>query len=106
MKKLLLIILLIVGCGMHLPYEWTAPFSECPDPKAMNFNIYDCSLNSSDYDPSECPWETNEDCEYCEDDYETEEERLANCCYISGAKNYVGYWGDYVWSRDSTYCVF
>ena len=102
MRKLLIIVLLILGCGdvslAPFPYE---PMSECPDSNAMNYNFLDCCSNCI----RDCPWETNEDCEYCEDLYETEEERWENCCNVSGADNYTGKWGDDNWSSDSTYCI-
>ena len=110
MKRLFLIlysIFFIVGCEAHWPnpYENHVIFSECPDTKALNYNYLDC--NPYD-DPSECPWETNEDCIYCEDEYDTEEERFENCCNIPDAENYSGYFGDNNnnWSVDSTYCIF
>ena len=68
MKKLFFVlysVLFLVGCGdmpglNFGPYE---PMSECPDNKAMNFNIIDCYGDSV----NGCPWETNEDCIYCEE---------------------------------------
>ena len=107
MKKLFFVlysVLFLVGCGdmpglNFGPYE---PMSECPDNKAMNFNIIDCYGDSV----NGCPWETNEDCIYCEDQYDTEEERWENCCNRSGAVNSTWSSGDDNWSRDSTYCIF
>ena len=112
MKKLFFVlysVLFLVGCG-DMPGLAFSPhknlISECPDHKAINFNIFDCSLVDGVVDINDCPWETNEDCEYCEDLYDTEEERWENCCNVSGAVNSTWSWGDDNWSKDSTYCIF
>ena len=108
MKKLLLIILLILGCVEPISWENIThnPNSDCSDPKATNYCWWWCDIESPDYNPNKCQWES-EDCEYCEDQYGTEEERRDNCCNISTAENY---YSAYEWednfSQDSTYCIF
>jgi len=111
-KKLLIIlysIFFIVGC--YFPTEpdtsyWHYKYSKCSDTKATNYSWWVCDIESKDYNPNGCQWDT-EDCEYCEDDFDTEEERWDNCCNISGAENYHS---NYSWwdnnSQDSTYCIF
>ena len=108
-----------MGCSLDIyTPALDDPASECPDPMALNFNYRDC-YEDEDYNPSDCPWETNDDCEYCEDVYETESERYANCCNIPTAENFATglysqvdnpvEWWDAVFnntSSDSTYCIF
>ena len=109
-----------MGCSLDIYTPASDdPYSECPDPMALNYNYTDC-YEDEDYNPSDCPWETNDDCEYCEDVYETEEERYEHCCALPGAVNNEGQytigdiyvnpdlWWDHVGnhSEDSTYCIF
>ena len=111
-----------MGCGdwngFDIYFPPDPPYSSCPDPMALNYNWLDCSGVHPNYDPADCPWETNNFCKYCEDVYETEEERYENCCNIATAENFIGVdwsgvfeWND-TWdedennSSDSTYCIF
>ena len=119
-KKLFVIlysIFFIVGCnGWNIfPEVEDYIYSECPDPMALNYNLK-CEENEN-YDYSDCPWETNDGCEYCEDVYETEEERYEHCCTLRGAVNNAGQytleeldlWWEHAYynnSQDSTYCIF
>ena len=114
MKRLFLILLsllLFVGCDTGVIDIYFPPdpsYSTCPDYTAENYNYFDCSPGYSEYDPSNCPWKTNDGCEYCVDNYETEEERLENCCHIPTATNFAfGGWGEWNGnSADSSYCIF
>ena len=108
MKRLFLIlysIFFIIGCSDedmenfvgNIIVQVNPPQSECPDPLALNYYGENCDITG------ECP-SLIEDCEYCEDIYETIEERFENCCNISGAENYIIDWDNN--SQDSTYCIF
>ena len=112
MKRLFLIlysIFFIIGCSDYdvenfvgnIVVQISPPHSECPDSSELNYYGEDCDITG------ECP-SSIEDCIYCEDEYDTEEERFENCCNIPDAENYSGYFGDNNnnWSVDSTYCIF
>ena len=100
MNKLFPIVLalLFFGCDSFPSILGIETYNICGDVNAMNYD--------GDYGD-------NDSCEYCADNYSTEEERFDNCCLVSGAVNFnAQLWMDLEGGypghipQDPTYCIF
>jgi hypothetical protein len=85
---------------------------------AMNYNV-SCGTKINGKPLDDCPWGT-EECIYCTDLFETEEERWEHCCDNPFAENFNDSLANVEWcygtedsvcysanySFDTTYCIF
>jgi hypothetical protein len=97
MKKLIILLIsfLFISCDSFPSILGIETYNLCGDVNAMN---YDGDDGGNDF------------CEYCADNYSTEEERFDNCCLVYGAVNFnldlfMILEGGYI-PQDPTYCIF